>query len=132
MYLCVGCLQSVKIYDVVEPTTKPYRVGGCPDCGSDVMRMDEIIAPAIIELNRKGYVTEYCCSGHMNDDYIHTYIKFKDKPVGCPKSFYIDGLCIRAKNPHSAYCGIKRFNKIIKLNRDLYEWALSLPDLNGE
>ena len=30
----------------------------------DVFEVDPLIAPVIRELNRKGYYTDYCCSGH--------------------------------------------------------------------
>lgn len=29
---------------------------------------DELLAPIICILNRKGYKTKYCCSGHVNND----------------------------------------------------------------
>ena len=39
------------------------------------IELDELIVPAIFELNRKGYRTLYCCSGHIDEPY-GGYIKF--------------------------------------------------------
>lgn len=40
----------------------------CPNasCGSSkVFDIDELMIPSIIKLNKKGYITTDCCSGHM-------------------------------------------------------------------
>ena len=46
---------------------KTYEIfqGGCMEETSDqYFEVDDMIAPAIRILNRKGYKTEYCCAGH--------------------------------------------------------------------
>ena len=35
----------------------------------DYFECDDMIAPVIQELNRKGYTTEYCCGGHPYEDH---------------------------------------------------------------
>jgi hypothetical protein len=38
--------------------------------------VDCCIADLIIKLNKKGFYTEYCCSGHEEDAFLSMYIKF--------------------------------------------------------
>ena len=45
----------------------------------NVIEIDDKIVETIQELNRKGYITTYCCSGHDN------YSKFSIAPVFLPK-----------------------------------------------
>ena len=40
---------------------------------TDCFECDDMIAPAIAELLKKGYTTKYCCAGHFATDY-HAYI----------------------------------------------------------
>ena len=65
MYLCLDCLE---VYNT------PFE--HCPkaSCDGRIVEIDELILPAIIEFNRKGYITEFCCSGHMHSPY--PYVRF--------------------------------------------------------
>jgi hypothetical protein len=126
--LCTGCYEEFNERDIIDAKLGKYTIGYCRDCNGKVVEVDELMMPAIIELNKKGWTTLFCCSGHMNDSYIYTYIKFEHRPNTCPDSFYIDESCIRAKNPVRYIEGIEGFDLWVSLNRDLYEWALSLPD----
>ena len=65
MYLCLNCLE---VYNT------PFE--HCPkaSCDGRIVEIDELILPAIIEFNRKGYITEFCCSGHIHNPY--PYVKF--------------------------------------------------------
>ena len=65
MYLCLDCFE---VYNT------PFE--HCPkaSCDGQVVEIDELILPAIIEFNKKGYITEFCCSGHMNNPY--PYVRF--------------------------------------------------------
>ena len=38
------------------------------ECLSDCVYVDDLIAAAIQILNQKGYFTDACCSGHINDN----------------------------------------------------------------
>lgn len=45
--------------------TTTYNSNDDPDDKYTCFECDELIAPIILELNRKGYKTKYCCSGHI-------------------------------------------------------------------
>lgn len=44
-----------------------------------VFKVDEFIAPSISLLGKKGYITEFCCSGHLTAEYYGSGSK-KDTP----------------------------------------------------
>lgn len=64
-YLCMGCYE---VYD--------RDLGRCPksSCDCRVVEVDELMVPAIILLNQKGYMTEFCCSGHVYDNGCTSYV----------------------------------------------------------
>lgn len=45
------------------------------------VEIDDMSVPYIREFNRKGYYTEYCCSGHTEEDSLYTYVSFKSGPA---------------------------------------------------
>ena len=51
-----------------ELAVHSYNSLPCPDCGGEAYAIDIEIIPAIIQLNRKGYTTEFSCSGHPKED----------------------------------------------------------------
>lgn len=65
----------------------------CPDCGFDMVMIDEPIIDAVFRFNEKGYITKYSCAGHiikkdgvtMSDGtlpYITFYTKLNDDIFG--------------------------------------------------
>jgi len=63
------------------------------ECYGDVVEVDELFAPVIAELNRKGYKTKYCCSGHYTDfQPADSYIYFEDNILlpSFPKGYKYD------------------------------------------
>lgn len=122
------------------------------ECGSKFVEVDELIAPAVFELNRKGYTTQFCCSGHLYEGCLPptTYIMFEDyyndgfnKPLpSVPEGFILES---GPRLSDDWYCDVIRagyceddditeeslkynITEIARLNRVLYEWALSLPN----
>lgn len=112
----------------------------CPktNCEGDVIELDELIAPTILLLNQKGYMTKYCCSGHWYDYILSPYIFFYDDyiPDTIPTSFKWDdhkeGVkhTIRARYDEDG--SESRYDFVIRVNRELYEWAEGLPEMEWE
>jgi len=73
MLLCLNC------YKVYNQKTIKNNMCKVKDCYGDVVEVDELFVPIIAELNRKGYETRYCCSGHVaGNGGLHSYIYFED------------------------------------------------------
>lgn len=135
MILLCGECNELKDYHAINlhETFHPYNVGTCYKCEGNVFEVDELIAPTIIELNKKGWATQFCCSGHLDDYCVATYIKFKNLPETVPTGFYIDGDCIRVNSfKRKRLTGIEGFNELVRLNRNMYKWALRLPVREGD
>lgn len=106
------------------------RYNFCPkiDCHGEVVEVDELILPTIIELNKKKYFTEFCCSGHFYDRDSSTYIKFRKgiKLPIIPKGFIVEsnldneGITIRKR------CKTNNFKKLCKTSIDLLNWTKDL------
>ena len=89
-YMCTNCL---RIFCMGRQLVRcPQPSCGCFDALAEV---DELILPAIHILNKKGYVTTACCSGHYVSDSKKTYIMF-DEAVELPS--LPDGFCF---DPHN-------------------------------
>jgi len=74
MHVCMSCYE---VYD--DFYSKHFEFCPKADCvGGEVVEVDELMIPAIIELNKKGYYTEFCCSGHIYDVSAGGYIKFAE------------------------------------------------------
>ena len=94
MHVCMSCYE---VYDDFYARQFEF----CPkaECfGGEVVPIDELMIPAIIELNKKGYYTEFCCSGHVYDVSAGGYIKFAEgidlgnHPIGWEiEQAHIDG-----------------------------------------
>ena len=78
-------------------TTHPDYEWYCPnyDCfGAELFTIDELMIPTIRRLNKLGYKTEFCCSGHdragLHKE--HGYIKFQYgcMPDSVPLGWYVD------------------------------------------
>ncbi len=114
----------------------------CPRCWNNVehcdcevfptsfMEVDEMIQPAIIKLNRKGYYTAACCEGHdwRNDE---AYVLFKvyyKFPIELPELWYSEGKVIRL-NYKSALQGNENFEDVKKRKiKEFIEWVDRLPE----
>ncbi len=146
MHVCMDCFEIYDIKYLHRKSDYTYVDAVCPkkNCHGDVVELDEMIAPAVIELNRKGYFTDFCCSGHWYNEGIHTYLVFEDAecvPDTLPKGFFLetknDKYAIFPKNNSEIEDECKKHLYIMKLNHNLTEWAFSLPsreerDLNEQ
>lgn len=92
--------------------------------------IDEDIANIIIELNKHGYITKYCCSGHYNDSKKHHsnyYISFEnssqtiDLVDSINKSILIDPNNPRIKAIKGVGIHSSLIKDVFKLNDDAKE-----------
>jgi hypothetical protein len=101
----------------------------------DYFFVDDLMALPIQVLNRKGYITEYCCAGHPFEGCM-SYIMFNEGvtslpplPDGFNKEVSIsDKLVIRK---YYKYDGVDVYGimpVIVETMRQLYEWTLSLSE----
>lgn len=129
--MCTGCFKQREFYEIkLEPTYHPYHVGDCDKCGGVVCEIDDLIVDTIIVLNKKGWTTKFCCSGHLNKNngFVGTYIFFEKLPDTHPQGFYKDSRnCIRPVVRKNAFVGLEGYDTLVRLNRSMYEWALTLP-----
>jgi hypothetical protein len=112
--------------------------------------VDEFLALAIAELNRKGYPTKFCCSGHVfnepadclengilkyhehRNNYCYiafgTEVSFSSLPVG----FYLTpkDMILLEKDYISEDGTIERVLEIANTMADLYSWVLTLEDMS--
>lgn len=71
MYLCLVCWEAYS-----------RELEYCPkkQCYGDIINIDDDLVPIIVELNEKGYYTQFCCSGHSyngtEESHPRTYILF--------------------------------------------------------
>ena len=111
-------------------------------CGKSKIEIDYYIYPAIYELNRKGYHTNGCCSGHPLDPLKRTYVHFCEEIEADLNLEYFQFEMYNYRGIHERRDHIllkpeiihklkkKRTNKlelIQNANRELYMWAQSLP-----
>lgn len=126
MNLCIKCLKTFKNYEI-DKNQKSYITATCKLCNGDIVEVDELILPTIIELNRKNWTTEFSCSGHLDEGYLYTYIKFKFRPSTTPEGFYFSDLnCITINDGNRNLTGLEGYKELLNINTKLYEWALSL------
>ena len=73
MNVCINCWKIEKV---------------CKCAIKNFVEIDDDIVDIITSLNKKGYATEFCCSGHAKNELIHIYIsfsgetEFKKPPIG--------------------------------------------------
>lgn len=164
VYVCLSCFETFYLPTcVVEPPYWPLCPKSSCQSGENpgtVIEVDELMSETIIELNKKGYETEWCCSGHMMNIDIESSslnisfsreIEYVIRGI-CPEGFsFISAIEVQKSKdpnnkytPYSSFCDIEykfetikkslsHSEKIIiiaKKNRDIYEWALNLPNIN--
>lgn len=131
------CLSCFKVY-------ASTRKSPCGNCGSNLVKIDELYIVIIKILNQKGYRTTYCCSGHIYEKLPQSYILFGEgvKLPSLPEGYVID---------YEAHTTLESIKDITEIRRDFYlsayenevelqndiiksalavlEWAESLPIL---
>ena len=133
MLLCLNC------YKIYNQKTIKNNMCKVKECYGDVVEIDELFVPVIAELNRKGYRTRYCCSGHYTKDSITTYIMFEDfiELPSLPEGYNYDvDWTIRNGNTDIEKY-IDKNKSFNELSKDIFnnavsvlEWAEGLKELN--
>ena len=116
----------------------------CPihNCGGTIIEVDELISQTLIELWKKGYITEYSCSGHLYKDWFQCYIRFgevlntEELNVNIPDGFTYDisNAGILFKNIEyrvqwrQNVSFEEKFEILKRANINLFQWACSLPE----
>ncbi len=112
------------------------------DCEGEV-EIDDAIAPSIIELNRKGFVTFACCSGHDRPDSYSGYILFTvrllrkyGEPFGCRRDVDNYEDCDQKKYLRQSKRIIRfplpddnKQERIDSMMETLRVWAAALPNM---
>jgi hypothetical protein len=136
----VICHQCNKIMDRGVYTSKnECRYCGCTE---EPIIIDELIAPVIVLLNKKGYITRTCCSGHIHTghgyiefythDLLESINKFANGKYNFYKFNYYDEFVIRWEFLDYKNGVIRSMNDLININKLLYRWAKSLPHLSKD
>ena len=122
--------------------------------------IDELIAPTIQVLNQKGYTTRFCCSGHPLDGWLRldseaeagyresgaplrSYIMFEEGIAlpSLPPDFvkvetaHVSGTPLVIEKIHvinnaSVNQYFEKSQKILETMKQLYQWALELPEFD--
>lgn len=147
-YICTSCLREYCADGLnLKLNGTEYGSGSrCPsiDCRgyNTVVEVDDIILPVILELNKKGYITTFCCGGHHYEDNANTYISFdlNTIPKTHPKDFIVENekyyilnkwnwignqMCFR-----KWYKDIPKENlhkELLQTSIDLLDWIKELP-----
>lgn len=137
-YLCLDCGE---VYDPLALNlNETYEYIKCPktNCCGYLIEVDELMIPTIQILNKKGYATRFCCSGHYTGQHPNAYIMFEDwvdipsVPEGFNKEDNEnDCITIRSTLPFNQP-SLEDFKSICDNAKILLDWAISLPDYEPE
>ena len=129
-YLCTCCGnvfsgETIKIDD-------EYYMMSCPisSCCGEIFEIDEEMIIPIKTLNDKGYITRFCCSGHLYGTPGEGYVSFCEDtvPKAAPRGWVIDGNAIRYKYSDNA-SDVKKLKERHKKIESLIEWCDKLKPI---
>lgn len=152
------CLECFSVFDDMAVNDGEL----CPkrSCPGKIIEVDELMLPIIIELNKKGYNTDFCCSGHMYeaDNFSSPYISFsailkeymdpKKVFINLPSGWKLELIDDSEDCIHKGYwkCYLRYkdiyhekykdevalYYEILNANFKLLQWAKYLPDFGEE
>ena len=141
-YFCTNCHE---VYDhnleqiSASKYGNNYNIRTCPKtgCHGATVEIDELIMPAILEFNRKGYITEYCCSGHPYDENPSPYVSFtrfyhfpaENAPSTWQQS--VEWGTLHARPIKEGATVKEKIEYITKACTDLYEYARKLENFKN-
>ncbi len=104
-------------------------------CGVYKIEIDDDIVEAISTLNKKGYITDYCCSGHIDSPII--YIKFSQRinldiiPYTIGRFWkYVPSTKVLSYTCRGDINNLK--NELLEKQAELKKWVDSLPILDKD
>ena len=122
------------MYYINSETFEIYRSKAEPRYKEPTFECDELMAPILVEFNKKGYKTLFCCSGHLVFLPTNAYIAFDRtafnvKKLQIPRGFevdnkYDDRLVIRKR-----YTQENRFREILETMLELETWVSYLKPI---
>ena len=129
MVFCTSCLEIFIDNFILKVQGSCPKVG----CKGVLMEVDEMLAPAVILLYKKGYrYIVDCCSGHAHRSDSILYISFNDNALidDCPKEWEIvnSGEQITICKHIETTELFKKQLEIFKALVSLYNWAKNLDD----
>ena len=143
-YLCLKCkeiydnsITQIRKTEYVENKVKKEWLM-CPksNCFGDVVEIDDLMLPIIKTLNEKGYITEYCCSGHLYENAPRLYISFKCIYIFIKKESLSDfniydlgGRTVIEKYLDKTKNYKDLYNDILESNMRLLEYVDELPSI---
>lgn len=140
--ICLNCFtefsSDISRLSINDPGADGFIPCPISGCGGEVIEVDDLLAPVVMELNKKGYYTTSSCAGHINSGY--AYIEF-DKCVeelptmpddsmtrvleyqvfGEEKSKFVLLAYIEGEN------ALATMKNICNVAQSWYKWAMSLP-----
>ena len=129
-YLCTVC-GNVFDGEYLKANGYAYETE-CPisDCCGRAFEVDEEMIIPIKVLNNKGYITRFCCSGHLYESPGEGYILFYNGyvPTTVPKGWIIDGDSIRYSFSKNA-TPIKKLKERHSKIESLVKWCNELESL---
>lgn len=138
---CPDCL-NVYYANQIVPTYSDdgkYMRMACPNamCENDygLAGIDELMIEPIVKLNRKGYRTQFCCSGHFKSlsghdrkleftDTAGAYISFVCEVDSCPEGWVIDKTFLWEKTVIRSRC-----KTLAESYENLMKWVEELSDI---
>lgn len=138
MIVCLNCFSYLhpNLYNAYRkqigyPKRKHYYNDYvCFNCQEDYMvEIDDAFWQDVVTLNKNGYITKYCCSGHNDKDCCSGYIYFEPfvKLISIPNGWRLD------KNSFGQESTIRydfeesedKQNKIDKMMLSLHDWIVN-------
>jgi hypothetical protein len=102
-----------------------------------VAEVDDLFMPIIISLNKKGFFTDYCCSGHYYEhpeSYITFHTRYDFEQIGIPEGYILSKASnsIRREFIQSSLNDPDAHRAILLNALSVLKWTEELPDLRGE